>query len=361
MTNPYELWDTRRSLGVFRAVEPVPLYWAPMFTGQINSNDEYIDFEKLPYVTRKLAAFALPLARGSSVYSDSARTYRLKPAYIKLDDAVDPLKPLIKQPGIDASILDDTRDLDPMARLEAIKFQIAAAHMRAVELRWDWLAAKAIVDGKVTLTGENYPTTLVDFGRAANHTIVLGSGARFGDSGVSAFDFIQLVFNRINDAEFGGVVTRITMGGLVWDYLRKDEEFFKHMDTNFRGEAITIERGITVGKIYKVGEISVGGASGQRIELWVNNETFVDPVTGLAERYVGAKDMVFTCDPAALQGIRCFGRIIDQDARYEPLPVFPKNYEQRQDDLIVQRISTKSAPLMLPVNPDTSAKATVLA
>lgn len=360
MANPYELWDTHRSLGVFRATRPTPQYWLPMFTQQINSTDEYIDFEKLPIETRVLAAFAMPLARGASVYNDKARTFRVKPAYIKLDDSIDPLKPLVKQAGIDNSMLAPAT-ITPMQRLELLKMAIAASHRRAIDLRWDWLAAKAIVDGKVTLTGKDYPTTLVDFGRNANHTIALGSGARFGDSGVSARSFIQTVFDMVNDAEFGGVVTRITMGGAVWSYLSKDAEFLAHMDLNTKGGAITIERGLTIGKIFKVGEMNVGGASGQSIELWVNNETYVDPVTGATERYVGSKQMVFTSDAAAIQGYRCFGRIIDQDADYEPLAVFPKNYEEQIGDIKVQRISHKSAPLMLPVNPDATASATVLA
>lgn len=355
MANPYELWDTRRSLGVFRATEPTPLYWAPWFQQQINSTDEYIDFEKLPKLSRKLAAFALPLARGASIYDDSARTFRVKPAYIKMDDSVDPLKPLVKQAGIDPSILDESR-ITPMQRIELLKVAIAAAHRRAIELRWDWLAAKAIIDGKVTLTGEGYPTTLVDFGRDANHTVTLTDGTRIGDSGIKALDVIQAQMDTMSNAEFGALPTRITMGGSVWSKLREDAGILDHMDTNVRDPAHTIDRGLNSGKIFKVGELSVGGNSGQKVELVVNNETYVDPVTNVSTRYLGAKEMVFTGSPEALQGYRCFGRIIDQDARYEAIDVFGKNYTEQVGDITVQRISHKSAPLMVPVNPDATLK-----
>ena len=355
MANPYELWDTRRSLGVFRAVEPAPIYWAPWFTQQINSTDEYIDFEKLPVPSRKLAAFALPLARGASAYDDSVRTFRVKPAYIKMDDAVDPLKPLIKQAGIDPSMLDES-NLSPMQRLELLKVAIAAAHRRAIDLRFDWLAARAIIDGKVTLTGKDYPTTLVDFGRAAYQTVTLSDGTRIGDSGVKALDVIQTQLDVMNDAEFGAMPTRITMGGSVWSVLRNDAGLLEHLDTQIRNPAHDIERGLNAGKIFKVGELSVGGQSGQRIELWVNNETYIDPETGSSARYLGAKEMVFTGTPEALQGFRCFGRIIDQDARYEAIDVFAKNYAEQVGDITVQRISHKSAPLMVPVNPDATLK-----
>lgn len=359
MANPYDLWNTRKLLGVFRATEPAPTYWIDAYQNQILVEDEYIDFEKLPVPSRKLAAFALPLARGKSVYDDRARTYRVKPAYIKLDDEVDPLKPLRMQPGIDASMLEGDK-MDPMRRTELLKAAIAVAHRRAYDLRLDWMAAKATIDGKITLTGEDYPTTLVDFGRSADHTIVLGAGERFGDANVSAFDFFQEVVDLMSDAEFGGVPVKATMGGSVWAYLRGDAEFLAHMDKDIRGERITIERGLTAGKIFKVGEMLVGGASGQKIELWVNNEVYIDPETGASTRYLGAKDIVFEAAPDALEGYRCFGRIIDKDARYAAVPIFPKNYTQQVGDITVERVSHKSAPLILPVNPDATLKATVL-
>lgn len=355
MANPYELWDTRRSLGVFRATDPAPQYWTPWFTRQINSTDEYIDFEKLPVPSRKLAAFALPLARGASAYDDSVRTFRVKPAYIKMDDAVDPLKPLVKQAGIDPSMLDVSR-LTPMQRLELIKVAIAAAHRRAIELRWDWLCARALIDGKVTLTGAEYPTTLVDFGRAAGHTVTLTDGTRIGDAGIKALDVIQARCDTMNDAEFGAMPTRITMGGSVWSVLREDAGILAHLDTQTKGGVHTIDRGLNAGKIFPVGELSIGGQSGQKIELWVNNETYIDPVSGASTRYLGAREMVFTGSPESIMGFQCFGRIIDQDAGYEALDVFAKNYTEQSGDITVQRISHKSSPLMVPVNPDATLK-----
>ena len=109
----------------------------------------------------------------------------------------------------------------------------------------------------------------------------------------------------------------------------------------------------------KIGEMLVGGESGNRIELWVNNETFVDPVDGLTKRYIGAKEMVFTADPSDIMGVRCFGRIIDRKANYEARPIFPSNWE-KQGDPVVEYLTAKSAPLFVPVNANATAKATVL-
>jgi hypothetical protein len=360
MANPYELWDTHRFLGVFRDVQPVNQYWTPFFQNEIRSTDEYIDFEKLPIQNRKLAAFAMPLARGKSVYEDRGGLTRFKPAYVKVEDEVDPLMPLTRRVGIDGT-MSQPISITPMQRLGLIKTAMAVAAVNAIERRWDWMAAKAVIDGKITLSGENYPTTLVDFGRDASHTITLGGGSRFGETDVSIVDFFQSVLDTMSNAEFGAVPTRATMGGAVWAVVRKDAEFLKHMDVNLRNPGITIERALVSGdKIFKVGEMTVGGGSGQTIELWVNNETFVDPDTGATTRFLGTNQVVFTGSADSVQGYRAFGRIIDRKADYEAIPIFPSNWV-KPGDPEVEYLTHKSAPLFVPVNPNATLLANVLA
>jgi hypothetical protein len=43
--------------------------------------------------------------------------------------------------------------------------------------RLEWMAAQALVNGTVTITGDGFPTTLVDFGRDSaltHHAVRLG-------------------------------------------------------------------------------------------------------------------------------------------------------------------------------------------
>ncbi len=357
----YELWDTNRFLGVFRDIKADPLYWTQWFPYELRSTDEWIDFEKMPVQGRKLAPFVMPLARGDSVYEDTGTGFRFKPAYIKLEDQIDELMPLRRRVGIDQNMSQMPVQLSPMQRLTLIRAAMTESHVRAIQRRWNWMAATALRDGKVTISGEKYPTTLVDFKRDAGHTITLGSGDRFGDTGVSIVDFFQKVVDTMTQADFGGVPVRATMGGGVWGIMRKDEEFEKHMDTNLRGGNITIERGLVSGEtVYKVGEMNVGGGSGQTIELWVDNSTYVDPDTGAATRYIGNHQILFTGTAEAVSGTRAFGRIIDRKAGYEAIPIFPKNWES-VGDVTVEYITHKSAPLFVPINPNATLLANVIA
>lgn len=357
----YELWDTNRFLGVFRDVKVDPLYWLQWYPNEIRSTDEWIDFEKMPIKGRKLAPFVMPLGRGKPVWEDTGTHFRFKPAYVKVEDQIDPLMPLVRRVGIDANMSQMPVQLTPMQRLDLIRAAMFAAHTDSIHRRWNWMAATALRDGQITISGENYPTVTLDFKRAANHTVTLTAGNRFGESGVSIVDFFQLVVDRMATADFGGVPVRATMGGGVWAVMRKDAEFRDHMDVNIRGGNITIERGLVTGDpVFKVGEMSIGGGSGQTIELWVDNSTYVDPDTGVATRYIGNHQILFTSTVDAIMGVRAFGRIIDRAAEYEALPIFPKNWLSA-GDVQVEYLTSKSAPLFVPINPNATLLANVIA
>lgn len=359
---PYELWETNTFLGVWRDMEVDPLYWMNWFPNEIRSTDEYIDFEKMPILNRKLAPFVMPLARGKSIYTDEATHLRFKPAYVKVEDEIDPLMPLHRRAGIDATASQMPTNLSPMQRIELIRAAMSAAHYDSIRRTHNYMACVALRDGQITLRGKNYPTTLVDFRRDAGLTYTLTGGDRFGQTGVSIVDFFQGVIDDMTSAKFGAMPTRATMAGDVWAVIRQDEEFLKHMDVNLRGGNITIERGLVPGageKVFKVGEMGIGGSSGAQIELWVDNSTYLDPETEVETRFIGAGQILFTAEPSAINGFQAFGRIIDRDAGYEAMPIFPKNWLST-GDVSVEYMTHKSAPLMVPINPNGTALANVL-
>jgi hypothetical protein len=365
MTSPvtaYNLWDSRTSLGVMRDTRPEPRPFSRFFTNGLRSTDEWIDFEKLPIKARRLAPFVKPLGQGRGIYTDKAKGLRFKPAYLKVEEAVDPLRPLTYQPGIDQSMFDPNR-LNPMQRLELLKVAMTVDAMDAIERRWEWMRAKALIDGKVTCVYEDGDSVLVDFQRDAGHTEVLLAGSRFGEAGVSVVDKIQAIVDTMNDAEFGGLPVQVEMGGGVWSVIRKDQEILDNLDKFRPVGGVTIERGVTTSgdrsKRYKVGELQIGGGSGIAIELFVNNESY-ESDTGAQVRYVGNNEMVFLATPETINGYECFGMIVDRDAQYQALPIFPKNFE-KGDDVKIEHLSFKSAPLMVPINPNGTYKLTPIA
>lgn len=364
--NPYELWSTRKLLGVFRDTRPEDWYFDQFFTNVLLSTDEWIDFEKLPVRNRQLAQFVKPMGQGHGVFSDKVTGYRFKPANIVVQDEVDPLRNLTIQPGIDPSMLHaDMAQLNPKQRLMLIKAEMMNEMLLSVRRRWEWMRCRAIVDGKVQVDYLDGTSVLVDFQRASGHTVTLSSGNKWGDSGVSIFDSIQTVIDTMVNAQFGALPRKITMGGALAKIVRKDQEILQHMDINIRNPVITVDRGPVAGpgvrgngKVYKFGELLLGGASGVSIELWQNDETYdvKDPTTGAITqtRYIGATDAVFTGDAESIKGYSCFGMIVDKDAQYQAIPVFPKNYESVTSNgrIKVEGVSAESAPLFVPINPN---------
>lgn len=358
----YELWDTNRFLGVYRDIKYDNLYWSQWYQSEILSEDEYIDFEKMPIRNRKLAPFVMPLARGKSLYDDTATGYRFKPAYSKLEDRIDPLMPLTRRVGIDGNMSQMPVNLSPAQRLTLIRAAMTQQHLDGMNRLWNYMACVALRDGQITLSGKDYPTTVVNFQRAGNHTITLASGSRLGDSGVSIMDFFQIVIDRMTNADFGGVPVRVTMGGKVWQVLRASAEFQAYLDLDKRDSSnVRFERSLVTGDpVYKVGELLVGGGSGATIELWVDNSTFKHPETEVVTRYIGNHQMLFTSTAEAINGFQAFGRIIDRAANWAPMRIFPKNWVS-QGDVEVEYITHKSAPLFVPLNPNATLLANVVA
>lgn len=344
----YQLWNTHTTLGVLRETEPVTNYWLNLcFPNAMTFDDEFIDFSKIPSQGRKLAPFVAPMADGRAIYSEGSSVARFKPAYVKPSDPVTPSRALVKRPNE----LLSAAPMSPAARYDAIKADIIQAHRDAIERTWEWMAAKAVIDGKVVIEGDDYPKVTVDFGRAAGNTVVLGNGAKWGDPGISVLDSLQTLIDTVYAAPFGGGVNRITMGTDAWAKARKDPDLLKQLDLTTRGSEADFKTGLLPS-----GEVTFVGTFGAGIPIFVYKDYYT--VAGSATPFMSPKDIVLT--GPGVQGYRCFGAIQDIGARFQALPIFIRNYITPGDTQIEQIVS-QSAPLMVPLNPNQTLKATVVA
>jgi len=351
MFERYELWDTHTLVDVYRETETGSTYWLDLlFPNEISSTDEYIDFEKIPSVGRKLAPFVAPLAQGRPIYEEGGRVARFKPAYIKPSDPVTPSRVLKRRPGT----LLGPEASSPQARYDAIKTDILAYHRTAIERRWEWLAAKAAIDGKVTIDGDDYPSKLIDFGRAAGHTIVLGTGARWGDAGVSIKGNLSAWSNMMHLAEFGGRPNRLTVGVDVWGAMefemQEGGDLYGLLRSDVRGSTTDLRR-----DIIGTDEATFVGRLGANLDVYVYNDYYT--AGGTVTPFMSSKDIVLS--GPNVEGYRCFGAIQDVNAQFQAIPIFPRNYIV-SGDVAIEQIVTQSAPLMVPVNPNATLKATVL-
>lgn len=360
----YEIWDERKFLGMITQVKPSSKYFLDLMFGfEMRSDNEYIDFEKIPAPGNVAAPYVMPLAEGRPVYEQAARAGRFKPAYTKLKDVIDPLMGLVKRAGVGEALFNPAK-LSVSERRELIRISMNQQHVSSIETLWELQAAQAVINGGYVVQGEDYPAQQIQFGRDPSHTIVKAPGARWGEPGVSILSDIQMGVDRMIDSPFGGMPTRITMSRPVWAVVQQDPEILKHMDRNIEGGSVTITRGITAAdseelKAYKVGELRVGGASGATIEMWVYYEKY-QPARGAAEvPFLPLNQLVMTGSRNAYQGYRCYGMIIDPMHNYASVPISGRNW-QTQGDPAVEYMLHQSSPLHVPINPNASLSMTVL-
>lgn len=348
MTIQVQMYDTATLLGLFREMEPASTYFRDLTSNSVVTfDDEYIDFEKVSE-ERKLAPLVVPTAQGRPIYSEASSVTRLKPAYLKPKDPVSPGRVIKRRPGEN---LFAQNNQTPLARYNAIIGDIMRAHREAIERREELMVARAVIDGKVTLEGPDYPTRVVDYQRDGDHTVTL-SGTFWDDS--ASYDImgdIQEWIDRVRRAKFGGPVSRITVGDEVLGVMLKNEGIRKQLDTQMRGTNADLNTGLRTGDY-----VEYIGRLGPNLELWVNSDFYVTP-DGDVEKFLDPKELVLTGPNVNV--VRAFGAILDDKAGFNAMPAFPKMWANQ--DPAVTYVMTQSAPLPVVVNPNNTLKAKVLA
>lgn len=354
---PTELYEV-----MFDPRQTVPTsQWLDMFFPRtFLSSQEEIMFDKIR-ANRKIAPFMLPNAPGRPIYRrEGERIESFRPAYTKPKDAVRPSDALEMTPGevVRRLPLQSTE-----ARYNAEVIRITQYQRQAIERLWDYMAARSVIDGALTInyesdTGTPAQSVVIDFGRDAGHTVTLGAGSRWGEAGVNIFNNLQSWVDLVANAEFGGNVSDVIMGaGAAVPFLASDDIKDK-LDTNFRGsEEVMINRGIVrtdpmqpftlLGRL--ANGLNVWRASGPGNQFQNNDGTFTNIIQP-NEVFLGS---------AAVDGVRAFGAILDHAAALQPADIFSKMWDEQ--DPSARFIMSQSAPLMIPVNPNATFKATVLA
>lgn len=346
------VYDSATLLGVFWAddyMEPPSNYWLSLFfPTEVTFDTEEIDFSKISDV-RKLAPLVVPTAQGTPIYSAAERLATVRPAYIKVKDPVTATTMIRRAAGY-GELGRNRPPKGAAARYAIIVADILRQHRYAVERRWEWMASKAIIDARVTLKDDRYPERVVDFERAAGHTIALTGAAQWGQAGVSILRSIQSMRQTVRKAKFGGVTNRLTVGPDVWEVMQQDEELREFLSTQWRpGANVNLKLGLMEGvEVEYAGNID-------SLEIWVYSDYYEDE-NGTAVPYMSSKDVVLT--GPSVRGVRAFGAIQDKKANFQPLTVHSKMWDE--EDPSATMILTQSAPLMVPINPNATLKASVL-
>jgi len=337
-------YDTTTLLEVLRYTrQPTNFFLDLAFQRQINFETPSISFDVVYGDDRKLAPFVVPNVQGRGSKMDGYEQRSFKPAYVKPKDVVDPNMLIERQPGEALG----TGSLSNDQRRNAVIAELLRQHYVRHRNTQEWMAARALIDGKVTIKGEDYPETLVDFRRHASLSYTLTGGALW--SAGTADPLANLKAARVNaNVRSGARIQNHVFGGEAWDKFTARVNLKDLLDTRYKdsqSEIKTMTDGYEgVEFIGTIRSLNDGG----RMNVWVHTGKYIDE-TG-SEQYMMDQNTVVGISPETVQGVRCFGAIKDAKANYRAIEIFPKNWEN--EDPSLEYLMTQSAPLMVPKQPD---------
>jgi hypothetical protein len=317
------------------------------FFGQEQTEDsEEIHFD-IDKSKPKLTPFVSPLVAGKVVDDEGFTTKSFKPAYAKDKRRFDPSRPFKRMIGEKIG-----GTLSPQQRLEANINRTLSKQLENLTRREEVMASEALRTGRITVTGDEYPTVVVDFQRDPSLTVALAGGSRWGEVGVNALDNLEDWVGRIQEKS-GAVGRTVVMDALAWRVFKADPKVEKLLDIRRLRDTADLALGpIAFGQGNDLARYV--GTIGD-LDFWVYNDRYVDDndvVQKLLPDYT-----VLLGSPTQLEGTRCYGAIQDEKAGYRAQRFFSKSW--LEEDPAVRWLLLQSAPLIVPYRPNASFCATV--
>jgi hypothetical protein len=340
------IYETTALVGVVQRIRTPHTALLDLFFPQtVESDEEEIAFD-VEVDKRRVSPFVSPLIAGKVVQSKGFSTNRFKPAYIKDKRVIDPNRPLRRSVG---EMVGGNPAMSAANREEANVARELADQVDNFQMRLELMAADAMLDGKVVVTGEGYDSVEVDFGRHADLTQTLLTTARWGESGVSPLANIN-TWRRSVLAKSGARVTDIVMGPGAIDNFLADDSVKDIINTDYRGNDSLINLAASIGEGAELqGQLGAGGPN-----VWAYSQTYHD--SDDSEQNVLGDHQVVMGSRTQTGGVRYFGAIRDPKAGYQAMAYYPKSWTE--EDPPVRFLMLQSAPLVVPTRINSTFAAT---
>jgi hypothetical protein len=294
---------------------------------------------------KRMVPFVSPLVAGRPMRGRGSRVEQFKPAYVKPSGLVTPQMGFTRRPGEAYG-----GQMTPKQRVDRILAEKIADHEDMLDNRLEWMAAKALVDGSITVSGEDYPSVEVNFGRHSDLEDTLSSGARWSQTTGVPLDDIENMAIDIRKRSYGAVADTVVMDGTAWSYFRARMASNVQFDSTLRLGNSSIDSGPRnnidgeyVGKV------------GGRFDVYVYDGHYEDEA-GVMQPYLPAYTAL-VASRAGLEGRTHYGAVQDLAANLVATRMFHKTKEQFDPSGL--ELVSQSAPLVAPRRPNASARITV--
>jgi hypothetical protein len=347
MENIYSTASINRVVSYARAPSSFLLdKFFPMLQTEPDSEEIHFDIDKSK---PRLAPLVHPTRAGKVVENEGFETQSFKPAYVKDKRRLSNTDPLRRMAGEQIG-----GTMTPMERRAQALATSIRNQLDGLGRRETLMAAEALRTGKVTVSGEGYPTRVVDFKREATLTKALTLAARWGEAGVRPIRNLETWAGEITT--HGGVsASDIVMDPLAAQLLRDDPDYEKMLNRDATRWKENLRDGpVTVG----VGSAASTwlGKLGQ-IDLCMYQESYVDDDGNSQNMLPDYSVIMGASGPmgngvGGLEGTRCYGAILDEEAEFRAERYFGKSWLEK--DPSVRWLLMQSAPLVVPYRPNGS-------
>jgi Phage major capsid protein E len=282
---------------------------------------------------RRVSPFVSPLVEGQIVAHQGFKTSMFKPAYIKDKRVFDMNRPLKRIAGEQLF-----GSMSPMDRQRVLIAQDSQDQLDMLRRRLETMAGQILSTGMLTISGDKYPTQVLDFGMGANtstgHWQNIATSKPLDDLQAWSLTVLQATGVLVND---------VLMTPLAWSLFLNSQQVKDHQTMwrtfttppTLSGNAPVLEGGVSMGTI-------------AGFNIFVYSAWYVDPLDGNEKPILTAPDLVALTSPA-LEGYQAYGAIRDEEAGLQAVPYFSKSWIE--PDPSVRFLMLQSAPLLVPYRP----------
>lgn len=319
--------ETRRMLAALEEVKPSQNFLRDRYVTEVEtSTTEYVDIDVM-VGSRKMAAFVNPLGKSKIDQRVDGTTQSIKPPYLKPGRTINAADLQRRFQGEDP--------FNPMPldqKLELLTLKDLADLRDYVNRREEWMIAKQLTTGAMTLSGEGISATItlpmLATHKLANTDLIANGWDQANSNPLKDFSKIRRVIAK----DSGLTATEVIFGATAWDL------FESHTEVKAALNIWNSMPGQLTPTAPMVGAVYQGRIKG--LDLWTYDEWYIDDQTGAEDPMISDKKIVVISP--ALRAIRKYGAIMDLRSLVA-VPFFPKVWEE--EDPSVRYVVGQSAPM----------------
>lgn len=324
------------------------------FPRQWMSDTEFVALD-IDIGKRRMAPFVSPLVEGKLVEQRRYQTNSYKPPYVKDKRAPDLRKPVRRMIGetIGGTMTGAEREA------ANLNFEMTD-QIDMLNRRLEWMAAQVLTSGAMTISGDGFPTVLMDFGRDPSLNVALTGTAQWTIANITAGTASPLT----NIEAWQRQILKIS-GATVTDLIFTTSAWLAFLaDPLIKGSTVYPLLGLPANQLNIGPQIVRGAQPKGRIgnyDCFVYNDWYVsdgtDGVTVADKEYPMIPDGTVILAGPDMDGTRAFGVIYDPAFNYAGLPYAPKTWVA--EDPPQRFLMLQSSPLVLPGRVNAAVAATV--